>query len=97
MLGWVIFQNLGKKMTCHQFIVNISHGKHQYSRDLLKSLYSAIKSLPIEWIELVANFCCESGKHISKCPVSYLRTGKLKGRIIIHSSLDKLTVIKLFL
>nr|CAD7444365.1 unnamed protein product [Timema bartmani] len=44
-------QNLGRKMTCTEFIENLSelNDGENFPREVLKSLYQAIKSYPLEW------------------------------------------------
>ncbi|XP_059468514.1 PH and SEC7 domain-containing protein isoform X2 [Neocloeon triangulifer] len=44
-------QNLGRKMTCLEFIDNLSelNDGDNFPRDVLKLLYQAIKSNPLEW------------------------------------------------
>ncbi|XP_064595518.1 PH and SEC7 domain-containing protein-like isoform X3 [Liolophura sinensis] len=44
-------QNIGRKMTCSEFIENLAelNDGENFSKDVLKSIYHAIKSEPIEW------------------------------------------------
>lgn len=42
-------QNIGKRMSCRDFIENLSNAGFSFSRDLLKTLYNSIKQNPIEW------------------------------------------------
>ncbi|XP_074094619.1 exchange factor for Arf 6 isoform X3 [Cotesia typhae] len=44
-------QNLGRKMSCSQFIENLSelNDGDNFPREVLKQLYTAIKSYPLEW------------------------------------------------
>ncbi|CAB3377447.1 Hypothetical predicted protein [Cloeon dipterum] len=44
-------QNVGRKMTCLEFVDNLSelNDGDNFPRDVLKSLYHAIKSQPLEW------------------------------------------------
>jgi PH and SEC7 domain-containing protein len=39
-------QNIGRKMTCSEFIDNLSEN---FPKELLKQLYAAIKGAPLEW------------------------------------------------
>lgn len=44
-------QNIGRKMTCNEFIENLTdlNEGENFPRDVLKHLYHAIKSHPLEW------------------------------------------------
>ena len=44
-------QNIGRKMTCLEFVDNLSelNDGDNFPRDVLKMLYQAIKSHPLEW------------------------------------------------
>jgi len=44
-------QNIGRKMTCSEFIENLSelNDGDNFPREVLKQLYQAIKSYPLEW------------------------------------------------
>ena len=44
-------QNIGRKMTCAEFIDNLAelNDGENFSKDVLKSLYQAIKGHPLEW------------------------------------------------
>jgi PH and SEC7 domain-containing protein len=44
-------QNIGRKMTCSEFIDNLSelNDGENFPKDVLKHLYQAIKSHPLEW------------------------------------------------
>ncbi|XP_023289067.1 PH and SEC7 domain-containing protein 1 isoform X2 [Orussus abietinus] len=44
-------QNIGRKMTCSEFIENLSelNDGDNFPREVLKQLYNAIKSFPLEW------------------------------------------------
>lgn len=44
-------QNIGRKMTCSEFIENLSelNDGGNFSKDILKYLYQAIKEHPLEW------------------------------------------------
>lgn len=44
-------QNIGRKMTCAEFIDNLAelNDGENFPRDVLKSLYQAIKGHPLEW------------------------------------------------
>lgn len=44
-------QNIGRKMTCSEFIDNLSelNDGENFPRDVLKYLYQAIKQQPLEW------------------------------------------------
>lgn len=44
-------QNIGRKMTCNAFIENLSglNDGENFPREVLKSLYQAIKNSPLEW------------------------------------------------
>lgn len=44
-------QNINRKMTCNEFIENLSglNEKENFPREVLKQLYHAIKSNPLEW------------------------------------------------
>ncbi|XP_043288951.1 PH and SEC7 domain-containing protein isoform X3 [Venturia canescens] len=44
-------QNIGRKMSCAEFIENLSelNDGDNFPRDVLKQLYTAIKSFPLEW------------------------------------------------
>ncbi|XP_049836509.1 PH and SEC7 domain-containing protein isoform X5 [Schistocerca gregaria] len=44
-------QNIGRKMTCTEFIENLSelNDGDNFPREVLKQLYQAIKSYPLEW------------------------------------------------
>jgi PH/SEC7 domain-containing protein len=44
-------QNIGRKMTCSEFIENLSelNDGENFPREVLKQLYQAIKSYPLEW------------------------------------------------
>lgn len=44
-------QNIGRKMTCSEFIENLAelNDGDNFSRDILKHLYQAIKEHPLEW------------------------------------------------
>ncbi|XP_057331974.1 PH and SEC7 domain-containing protein isoform X3 [Microplitis mediator] len=44
-------QNMGRKMSCSQFIENLSelNDGDNFPREVLKQLYTAIKSYPLEW------------------------------------------------
>lgn len=44
-------QNIRRKMTCNAFIENLSglNDGENFPRDILKSLYQAIKNTPLEW------------------------------------------------
>ncbi|KAL1139695.1 hypothetical protein AAG570_006673 [Ranatra chinensis] len=44
-------QNLGRKMTCNEFIDNLSelNDGENFPREILKTLYQAIKNHPLEW------------------------------------------------
>jgi len=44
-------QMIGRKMTCNEFIDNLAglNDNEHFPRDVLKSLYMAIKSNPLEW------------------------------------------------
>ncbi|XP_021914182.1 uncharacterized protein LOC110827109 isoform X3 [Zootermopsis nevadensis] len=44
-------QNIGRKMTCSEFIENLSelNDGENFPREVLKHLYQAIKSCPLEW------------------------------------------------
>ncbi|XP_046803843.1 PH and SEC7 domain-containing protein isoform X3 [Lucilia cuprina] len=44
-------QNIGRKMTCNEFIENLAelNDGENFPKDVLKSLYQAIKSQPLEW------------------------------------------------
>lgn len=48
-------QNIGRKMTCSEFIENLSelNDGENFPKDVLKHLYQAIKSHPLEWALLV--------------------------------------------
>ena len=43
--------NIGRKMTCSEFIENLSelNDGENFPKDVLKQLYNAIKSQPLEW------------------------------------------------
>lgn len=43
--------NIGRKMTCSEFIENLSelNDGENFPKDILKHLYQAIKSQPLEW------------------------------------------------
>ncbi|XP_041107679.1 PH and SEC7 domain-containing protein 2-like isoform X1 [Polyodon spathula] len=43
--------NIGKKMTCQEFITNLDglNGEQDFPRDLLKALYNSIKNEKLEW------------------------------------------------
>nr|XP_031844828.1 PH and SEC7 domain-containing protein 2 isoform X4 [Nomia melanderi] len=44
-------QNIGRKMSCNEFIENLSelNDGDNFPREVLKQLYNAIKSFPLEW------------------------------------------------
>lgn len=44
-------QNIGRKMTCSEFIDNLSelNDGDNFPKDVLKHLYQAIKNNPLEW------------------------------------------------
>jgi PH and SEC7 domain-containing protein len=44
-------QNIGRKMTCSEFIDNLSelNDGENFPKDVLKHLYQAIKNHPLEW------------------------------------------------
>jgi len=44
-------QMIGRKMTCNEFIENLAglNDNEPFPRDVLKLLYMAIKSNPLEW------------------------------------------------
>ncbi|XP_058805459.1 LOW QUALITY PROTEIN: PH and SEC7 domain-containing protein [Phymastichus coffea] len=44
-------QNIGRKMSCSEFIENLSelNDGENFPREVLKQLYNAIKSFPLEW------------------------------------------------
>ncbi|XP_076677683.1 exchange factor for Arf 6 isoform X7 [Andrena cerasifolii] len=44
-------QNIGRKMSCNEFIENLSelNDGDNFPREVLKQLYNAIKSYPLEW------------------------------------------------
>jgi PH/SEC7 domain-containing protein len=44
-------QNMGRKMTCGEFIENLSelNDGENFPREVLKMLYQAIKNNPLEW------------------------------------------------
>ncbi|XP_076241756.1 exchange factor for Arf 6 isoform X2 [Calliopsis andreniformis] len=44
-------QNIGRKMSCNEFIVNLAelNDGADFPREVLKQLYNAIKSFPLEW------------------------------------------------
>lgn len=44
-------QNIGRKMTCSEFIENLAelNDGENFSKDILKYLYQAIKEHPLEW------------------------------------------------
>lgn len=44
-------QNIGRKMTCSEFIDNLSelNDGENFPKDILKQLYQAIKTQPLEW------------------------------------------------
>lgn len=44
-------QNIGRKMTCSEFIENLSelNDGENFPKELLKQLYAAIKGSPLEW------------------------------------------------
>ncbi|XP_076650495.1 exchange factor for Arf 6 isoform X2 [Halictus rubicundus] len=44
-------QNIGRKMSCNEFIENLSelNDGDNFPREVLKQLYNAIKSIPLEW------------------------------------------------
>lgn len=44
-------QNIGRKMTCSEFIDNLAelNDGDNFSKDILKYLYQAIKDHPLEW------------------------------------------------
>lgn len=44
-------QNIGRKMTCSEFIDNLAelNDGENFPKDVLKSLYQAIKGHPLEW------------------------------------------------
>ncbi|XP_021700000.1 uncharacterized protein LOC5564403 isoform X2 [Aedes aegypti] len=44
-------QNIGRKMTCSEFIENLSelNDGENFPKDILKQLYQAIKTQPLEW------------------------------------------------
>ncbi|XP_044727264.1 PH and SEC7 domain-containing protein isoform X2 [Chrysoperla carnea] len=44
-------QNIGRKMTCTEFVENLSdlNDGENFPREVLKQLYQAIKSYPLEW------------------------------------------------
>ena len=44
-------QAVGKKMTCNEFIENLSklNDGVNFNKDVLKAIYNAIKAEPIEW------------------------------------------------
>jgi PH/SEC7 domain-containing protein len=44
-------QNIGRKMTCSEFIENLSelNDGDNFPKDILKHLYQAIKGAPLEW------------------------------------------------
>lgn len=44
-------QNIGRKMTCSEFIDNLAelNDGENFSKDILKYLYQAIKDHPLEW------------------------------------------------
>lgn len=46
-----IFQNVGRRMTCAEFIENLSelNEGENFSKDVLKSLYHSIKTAALEW------------------------------------------------
>lgn len=44
-------QNINRKMTCNEFIENLSglNEQENFPREILKQLYHAIKNYPLEW------------------------------------------------
>lgn len=44
-------QNIGRKMTCSEFIENLSelNDGDNFPKDILKHLYQSIKGTPLEW------------------------------------------------
>lgn len=44
-------QNIGRKMSCSEFIENLweLNDGDNFPREVLKQLYNAIKSFPLEW------------------------------------------------
>lgn len=44
-------QNIGRKMTCSEFIENLAelNDGENFSKEILKYLYQAIKEHPLEW------------------------------------------------
>lgn len=44
-------QNIGRKMACNEFIENLAelNDGENFPKDVLKSLYQAIKTHPLEW------------------------------------------------
>jgi len=44
-------QNIGRKMTCNEFIENLSelNDGENFPKDVLKQLYYSIKNSPLEW------------------------------------------------
>lgn len=47
----LFLQNIGRKMTCAEFIDNLSelNDGENFPKDVLKTLYHSIKSQPLEW------------------------------------------------
>lgn len=50
-------QNVGRKMTCGEFIDNLAdlNDGENFPREVLKSLYHAMRNHPLQWAKLV--FC----------------------------------------
>ena len=48
---WTVFQNIGRKMTCADFIENLSelNDGENFPKEVLKSIFQSIKTEAIEW------------------------------------------------
>ena len=51
-------QNVGRKMTCNEFIDNLAdlNDGENFPRDVLKCLYHAIRNQPLKWAAYVSIF-----------------------------------------
>ena len=51
MFHFSTLQAVGRKMTCNEFIENLSELNDgvNFHKDVLKAIYNAIKAEPIEW------------------------------------------------
>lgn len=47
----LFYQNVGRKMTCNEFIDNLSdlNDGQDFPRDVLVSIYQSIKVEPLQW------------------------------------------------